>query len=99
MFAKVIERIKCPSKFVDVNDVSTIGEYWGTFLLLTLPIGFLGGIFISIPFFFFDPSYEVSTKILEIIGVSLLMVSALAFYPVFTRRLRDIGIPPWIALA
>ena len=99
MFTKVFERLKCPSKFVDVNDVSTIGEYWGTFLLLTLPLGLLGGIFISIPFFFFDPGYEVSTKILEIIGVSLLMVAALAFYPVFTRRIRDIGVPPWIALA
>ena len=99
MFKKVIERIKCPSKFVDINDVSTIGEYWGTFLLLTLPIGLLGGIFISIPFFFLDPSDEVSTKILLIVGVSLLMVAALAFYPVFTRRLRDIGLPPWIALA
>ena len=47
MFEKVIEKIKCPSKFVDINDVSTRSEYWGTYLLLCLPISILGGRFSS----------------------------------------------------
>ena len=98
MFEKVIEKIKCPSKFVDINDVSTRSEYWGTYLLLCLPISILGGIFTSIVYFC-DIESEGVAKTLMVLGTCLSMLSTLALYPVFVRRIRDIGLPPWIALA
>ena len=98
MFAKVIERLKCPSKFVDINDVSTRSEYWGTYLLLALPLGVLGGIFTSIVYFC-DIDSEGVNKTFMVLGTCLSMLATLTMYPVFTRRIRDIGLPPWIALA
>jgi len=98
MFAKVIERIKCPSKFVDVNDVSTRSEFWGTYLLLSLPIGFLGLIFCLIAYFCDIDSNGVM-KTLLVLCTSLLMLATLALYPVLVRRVRDVGLSPWVALA
>jgi uncharacterized membrane protein YhaH (DUF805 family) len=98
MFAKVFERIKNPSKFVDINDVSTRSEYWGTYLLLSLPLGLLGAIFTSIVYFC-DIDSEGLSKSLMVLGTCLSMLSSLVFYPVFVRRVRDVGLSPWIALA
>jgi uncharacterized membrane protein YhaH (DUF805 family) len=98
MFAKVFERIKSPSKFVDINDVSTRSEYWGTYLLLFLPIGLLGTIFVLIDLFC-DIESGFLNQTLLVLGTGLQMLASLTFYPVFARRLRDVGIPPWVALA
>lgn len=98
MFEKVIEKTKCPSKFVDINDVSTRSEYWGTYLLLGLPIGILSSIFISIVYFC-DIESEGLSKTLMVLGTCLSMLATLVLYPVFVRRVRDVGLSPWIALA
>ena len=98
MFEKVIEKIKCPSKFVDINDVSTRSEYWGTYLLLCLPLGILSSIFISIVYFC-DIDSEGLFKTLMVLGTCLSMLATLALYPVFVRRVRDVGLSPWIAFA
>lgn len=98
MFAKVIERLKNPSKFVDINDVSTRSEYWGTYLLLCLPIGFLSAIFTLIVYLC-DINSEVVAKTLLVLSTCLTMLAALVFYPVFVRRVRDVGLSPWVALA
>ena len=96
MFTKVFERLKCPSKFVDINDVSTRSEYWGAYLLLTLPLGILSSPFLIVPHFLDE--IGVCSKILLVMGTCLSMLGWLSFFPVLARRLRDIGISPWFAV-
>ncbi len=96
MFLKAFERLKVPSKFVDINDVSTRSEYWGTYLLISLPFFLLSAPFIIIPCFMDEIGN--ASKFMLIIGTFLSMIGLLAFLPVFARRLRDIGISPWFAI-
>lgn len=105
-FGSAIGKLKDVSAFLSLDGKATRSEYWTTFLLVVLPLGLVGAI-CNIVCLVMNPftasgnvgAVSVGASLLYWLGATLTGLSYIAFFPVMARRMRDVGLTPWIAVA
>ena len=100
-FGTVIAKLKDPEKRFSLDGKASRGEYWTTFLLLSLPLALLSGGLLSVALFsdLSEVGKLISSKGAVVLAASFpILASAfftianLVMFPVTVRRLRDANI-------
>ncbi len=105
-FGEVIGKIKDVSAFLSLEGKATRAEYWTTYLIAILPLGIIATIF-NVICLLLNPlggdgkssSIETGSLLTYWIGATLIGIAYIALFPVIVRRLRDIGLNAWVAVA
>lgn len=95
-FGEVIKKLIRVEPFLSLDGRSRRGEYWCTVLLTSLPLTLAGAIAMVVTVL--CSRGGVFTAFFLGLAQTLVMASTVSMYPVFVRRLHDLGITSWLAV-
>lgn len=94
--SEVMKKMRNPEEYLSFDGYASRSEFWFAYLLLALPVIVIGGLALAIGYF---SDYVQTEKICFSVTFVLSGFLYLGLLPVLVRRLNDLNLPRWIALA
>ena len=93
-FGAVIAKLKDLGSFLSLDGKASRGEYWATFLLLSLPLVLLAVILTVV-----TVCFDLHAGVFSVLISTCLVIGNLVIFPVMVRRLRDAKVNVWLSVA